>query len=73
MMSDPIPLSPLTLTIVDPSNTQGDHSQIMAATTGGRGVWKMLTITDKWGRGIKEMLTIADKEGDGVQANADSH
>ena len=45
----------------------------MSATEGGRGVWKMLTITDKWGRGIKEMLTIADKEGEGVQANADSH
>ena len=45
----------------------------MSATEGGMGVWKMLTITDKWGRGIKEMLTIADKEGEGVQANADSH
>ena len=45
----------------------------MSATEGGRGVWKMLTITDKGGRGVKQILTIADKGGEGGQDNDDNH
>ena len=38
-----------------------DHGQIMSATEGGRGVWKVLTITDKRERGFRQVVTITDK------------
>ena len=39
-----------------------DRSQIMLATGGGGGFWKMLTITDKGGRGQRKQLTAAPVE-----------